>query len=161
MGKNSRLLSLRNWIIGSLISSVLPIVVAVFRWQSDDREMEFHEYIPHIDCLLLLFALALNCFVLTMEVDGRRKNKVIVFITQAISMISFILSGLYYMFISGANKERFNSKILSLIFIFTIINLLIGSIYNVCRYVEGQNVITDHSGTKEAYEQKADNKKEA
>lgn len=137
-----KLLDLKKWGLGTFITAALPFLAAFFSWAEDDFAKDYFKYFPYIDSLLLLFTVAVNCFILTLELKGVYKNKILVFIARSLSFTLAAVGALFYMHLMGKEKTAFDYRILLFIIFSTLVNFTIGSIYIFCNY-KSNNILSE------------------
>ena len=134
MKREQKKLEIKKWVTGATLTAVLPFLAATFSWAADDFTSDYFDYFPYIDALLLLYAVALNCFILTNELEGIHKDRVLEIIIRIFSSVFAILSALFYIFLMGKEKNEYAKCILLVILVVTVLNLLLGVIYIMCDY---------------------------
>lgn len=134
-------LDMLKWTLSTTLTAVLPFLVAVFKWTAEKFKNSFFSYIPHIDTLLLLYAVALNCYILKKELEGYHKNKLIERAICIFGGIVAFISGGFYFYLIGAKIEELHSNVLIIIIVVTIINLLLGILYIGSDYVKKPQIV--------------------
>ncbi len=136
--KEQRKLNIKKWVRGTIITSCLPFFTALFRWSEDGNKMGlvdgFFAHVPYVDSIMLLYAIAVNCFILTLELEGVHRNRVLEWITRFISFWAAALSALYYMFLMGEEKTKFSNWVLGAIYVLTLLNFVLGLLYSSTDY---------------------------
>lgn len=126
---DNKKLDIKKWVTGTIITAILPFLAASFSWAEDDFSNNFFTYFPYIDALLLLYTVAINCYILTFELEGNHKNIIIEKVTKLYSLFLAAIGALFYMHLMGKEKNNFDSRILNGIVIATVINVILGIVY--------------------------------
>ena len=113
------------WIIGTVITAILPFLVAFYRFGSGDFEGNYIDYLGLNDTLAFLFSVSVNCLIL-----GLDKNKITnIWIKRAVLFFSFIvafMTGGWYFYSSGDRIDNKNHCLFWILIIMCIINMVLG-----------------------------------
>ena len=98
------------WIIGTVITAILPFLVAFYRFGSGDFTGNYIDYVGLSDTLAFLFSISVNCMILSID---KRKITNIVFkrIVLIFSSIVAFVTGGWYFFSSGNGVDNKNHKL--------------------------------------------------
>lgn len=116
------------WIIGTIITAILPFLVAFYRFGSGDFTGNYIDYVGLSDTLAFLFSISVNCMILSID---KRKITNIVFkrIVLIFSSIVAFVTGGWYFFSSGNGVDNKNHKLFYALIGLCVINMILGSIH--------------------------------
>lgn len=116
------------WIIGTVITAILPFLVAFYRFGSGDFTGNYIDYVGLSDTLAFLFSISVNCMILSID---KRKITNIVFkrIVLIFSSIVAFVTGGWYFFSSGNGVDNKNHKLFYALIGLCVINMILGSIH--------------------------------
>ena len=105
------------WFVTSVILVILPTFCSyLFKCISEEKILGITDYFT--DILLLLFSISCNLFTLCINKD-KLINKTIKKIGMIVSVILFVISGLYYFYLDGMKRHP-NNAIICIISLFCI-----------------------------------------
>ena len=123
------------WLIGTIITAILPFLVAFFKYISSDFKGIYIDYIGLSDTLAFLFSISTNCVFLSADkrkiADIKLKRLVFWF-----SVIVAFVTGSWYFFSSGDGVDNKNCTLFFILVSICVINMLLGSIHE---YVSDKN----------------------
>ncbi len=116
------------WIIGTVITAILPFLVAFYRFGSGDFTGNYIDYVGLSDTLAFLFSISVNCMILSID-----KRKIINIVFKRIvlifsSIVAFVTGG-WYFFSSGNGVDNKNHKLFYALIGLCVINMILGSIH--------------------------------
>ena len=116
------------WIIGTVITAILPFLVAFYRFGSGDFTGNYIDYVGLSDTLAFLFSISVNCMILSID-----KRKIINIVFKRIvlifsSIVAFVTGG-WYFFSSGNGVDNKNHKLFYVLIGLCVINMILGSIH--------------------------------
>lgn len=116
------------WIIGTVITAILPFLVAFYRFGSGDFAGNYLDFVGLSDTLAFLFSVSINCMILSL--DKRKitriglKRGVLIFS----AIVAFVTGG-WYFYSSGDGIDNKNPYLFLTLIGLCLINMVLGSIH--------------------------------